>query len=117
LGPPDQLRDRLSSNTAETCNTYNMLRLTRQVFSWTPEASEMDFYERAYYNHILGSQDPATAGMTYFMPLASGAHREYSDKWNNFTCCHGSGMENHTKHGDTAYFHDGGKTLWVNLFM
>ncbi|RYG30735.1 hypothetical protein EON81_24360, partial [bacterium] len=117
LGPPDQLRDRLSSNTAETCNTYNMLKLTRHVFAWNPQASQMDYYERAYFNHILGSQDPATGGVTYFMPLATGTHRDYSDKWNNFTCCHGSGMENHTKHGDSAYFHDGGKTLWVNLYM
>ncbi|RYG49065.1 glycoside hydrolase family 127 protein [bacterium] len=117
LGAPDHLRDRLSSNTAETCNTYNMLRLTRHVFAWKPDAAQMDFYERAYLNHILGSQDPATAGMTYFMPLASGAHREHSGKWDNFTCCHGSGMENHTKHGDSAYFHDGSRTLWVNLFM
>lgn len=117
LGPPDKLRDTLSSNTAETCNTYNMLKLTRHIFGWDPEAKTMDFYERAYFNHILGSQDPATGGVTYFMPLLSGAKREYSDKWNNFTCCHGSGMENHTKHGDTAYFHDGAKTLWVNLFM
>ncbi|CAN5404652.1 glycoside hydrolase family 127 protein [soil metagenome] len=117
LGPADQLRDRLSSNTCETCNTYNMLKLTRHLFAWDPQASEMDFYETAYFNHILGSQDPETAGVTYFMPLATGTHRDYSGKWDNFTCCHGTGMENHTKHGDTAYFHDGDKTLWVNLFM
>lgn len=117
LGPPDKLRDALSTNTCETCNTYNMLKLTRHLFGWDPEAKQMDFYERAYLNHILGSEDPETGGLTYFVPLSSGAHREHSDKWNNFTCCHGSGLENHTKHGDTAYFHDGAKTLWVNLFM
>jgi len=117
LGPPDQLSERLSTNTAETCNTYNMLKLTRHVFSWDPQASQMDFYERAYLNHILASQDPSTGMVTYFVPLSTGAARGYSDKFNNFTCCHGSGMENHTKHGDSAYFHDGSKTLWVNLFM
>lgn len=117
LGPPDRLADRLSSNTCETCNTYNMLKLTRSLFAWNPDAKEMDFYERAYYNHILGSQDPETGGVTYFMPLATGAHRNYSGKFDDFTCCHGTGMENHTKHGDTAYSHDGAKTLWVNLFM
>ncbi len=117
LGPPDSLAERLSSNTCETCNTYNMLKLTRQLFSWNPQAKEMDFYERAYLNHILGSQDPETGGVTYFMPLATGTHRDYSDHFDNFTCCHGTGMENHTKHADSAYFHDGGKTLWVNLFM
>lgn len=117
LGPAGKLSERLSSNTAETCNTYNMLRLTRHLFSWNPQAKQMDYYEQAYLNHILASQDPETGGVTYFMPLGTGSRREYSDKFNNFTCCHGTGMENHTKHGDSAYFHAGGKTLWVNLFM
>jgi hypothetical protein len=117
LGPPDKLRDALSSNTCESCNTYNMLKLTRHLFEWEPKASTMDFYERAYFNHILGSENPATAGFTYFMPLASGAKRQYSDPYETFTCCHGTGMENNTKHGDTAYFHDRADKLWVNLFM
>ncbi len=117
LGQPDQLADRISTNTAETCNTYNMLKLTRHVFAWSPQAAEMDFYERAYLNHILASQDPATGMVTYFVPLTTNSYRGYSNKFNDFTCCHGSGMENHTKHGDSAYFHTGAKTLWVNLFM
>jgi len=117
LGAPDKLADRISTNTAETCNTYNMLKLTRHVFSWEPQAAHMDFYERAYLNHILASQDPETGMVTYFVPLAMNSFRGYSNKWHDFTCCHGSGMENHTKHGDSAYFHSGGDTLWVNLFM
>ena len=117
LGPPDKLADRITTNTCETCNTYNMLKLTRHVFAWSPKAKEMDFYERAYLNHILASQDPESGMVTYFVPLATNAFRGYSNKFDDFTCCHGSGMENHTKHGDTAYFHNGGKTLWVNLFM
>jgi len=117
LGPPDQLAERLSFNTAETCNTYNMLRLTRQVFSWNPQAAQMDFYERAYLNHILASQHPETGMVTYFMPLAMNSHRGYSDPEHNFTCCHGTGMENHTKHGDSTYFHQGAERLWVNLFL
>ncbi|HEY0866809.1 MAG TPA: beta-L-arabinofuranosidase domain-containing protein [Fimbriimonas sp.] len=116
LGPPDRLSDRISTNTAETCNTYNMLKLTRHVFSWDPQASKMDFYERAYLNHILASQNEE--GMvTYFMPLATNSFRGYSNKFHDFTCCHGSGMENHTKHGDSAYFHDADRTLWLNLFL
>ncbi len=117
LGQPDRLSERISTNTCETCNTYNMLKLTRHVFEWDRKASQMDFYERAYYNHILASQDPATGMVTYFVPLQTGAARGFSNPFDDFTCCHGSGMENHTKHGDTAYFHDGAKTLWVNLFM
>ena len=114
---PIKLSNRMSTNTCETCNTYNMLKLTRHLFEWDPKASEMDFYERAYYNHILASQDPTTGMVTYFVPLQTGAARSFSNPFDDFTCCHGSGMENHTKHGDTAYFHDGSKTLWVNLFM
>ncbi len=117
LGPPDKLNDMLSTNTCESCNTYNMLKLTRHLFEWDPEAKYADYYERAHLNHILASQDPDDGMMTYFMPLASGSKRQYSDPFDNWTCCHGSGMENHTKHADSVYFHEGAKTLFVNLFM
>ena len=117
LSSPDKLADKLTTNTCETCNTYNMLKLTRHLFEWHPDAKEMDFYERAYYNHILASQDPSTGMVTYFVPLATNSFRHYSNPFEDFTCCHGSGMENHTKHGDTTYFHDGASKLWVNLFM
>ncbi len=117
LGPADKLNDRLSSNTCETCNTYNMLKLTRMLFSWSPNSKLMDYYERAYINHILASQDPSSGMVTYFMPLGTGTQRNFSNKFDDFTCCHGSGMENHTKHGDTAFFKSGSAALWVNLFM
>ncbi len=117
LGPPDKLNDTLSSNTAETCNTYNMLKLTRHLIEWEPKAEYADFYERAHLNHILASQNPSNAMMTYFMPLVSGARRNYSNPFNDFTCCHGSGMENHTKHADSIYFHAGKDRLFVNLFV
>jgi uncharacterized protein len=117
LGPPDRLSDSLSSNTCETCNTYNMLKLTRRLFQWEPKAEYADYYERAHLNHILASQNPADGMMTYFMPLASGTRRTYSNPTNDWTCCHGSGMENHTKHADSIYFHEGKSRLYVNLFM
>ncbi len=117
LGKPDELSDRLSSNTCETCNTYNMLKLTRHLFEWDPKAEYFDYYERAHLNHILASQDPKTGGVTYFMPLGPGSRRNYSNAFNDFTCCHGSGMENHTKHADSIYFHEGNKRLYVNLFI
>ena len=117
LGKPDQLNDRVSSNTCETCNTYNMLKLTRHLFEWEPSAAYFDYYERAHLNHILASQDPKTGGVTYFMPLGPGSRRQYSNAFDDFTCCHGSGMENHTKHADSIYFHEGNKRLYVNLFI
>jgi hypothetical protein len=57
-GDADKLNDRLSDNTSETCNTYNMLKLTRHLFSWQPDAALGNYYERALYNHILASQNP-----------------------------------------------------------
>lgn len=117
LGPADKLSDALSSNTCESCNTYNMLKLTRHLFEWEPSVEYADFYERAHLNHMLASQDPATGMMTYFMPLSSGSHRDYSDPDNNWTCCHGSGMETHTKHADSVYFHSGTGKLYVTQFI
>lgn len=117
LGLPDQLNDALSSNTAETCNTYNMLRLTRHLFMQDPLNSELfDYYERAHLNHILASQNPENGMVTYFMPLASGSARGYSNPENNWTCCHGSGMENHVKHVDSIYWREKDGVL-VNLFI
>ena len=68
----------------------------------------MDFYERALYNHILASQDPDTGMFTYFMSLKPGHFKAYSTPENSFWCCVGTGMENHSKYGDTIYFHGDG---------
>ena len=106
----------LGAETSETCNTYNMLKLTRHVFAWDPSAADMDFYERGLYNHILASQDPATAGVTYFCPLKPGSFRTYSTPTDTFWCCVGTGMENHAKYPDSIYFH-GDDAIWVNLFI
>jgi DUF1680 family protein len=117
LGPSDKLSDALSTNTCESCNTYNMLKLTRHLFEWEPSVEYADFYERAHLNHMLASQDPESGMMTYFMPLSSASHRDYSDPENNWTCCHGSGMETHTKHADSVYFHSGTEKLYVTQFI
>jgi DUF1680 family protein len=106
----------LSPETCETCNSYNMLKLTRELFALDPDAVKMDFYERALYNQILGSQDPETDMFTYFVSLKPGHFKLYSTPENSFWCCVGTGMENHSKYGDTIYFH-GDDTLYVNLFI
>ena len=116
-GAADSLNDRLSDNTAETCNTYNMLKLTRHLFSWQPDSRFFDFYERALYNHILASQHPETGMMCYFVPLRMGAKKEFSDKFNTFTCCVGTGMENHSRYGESIYFEGADGSLYVNLFI
>lgn len=106
----------LSPTTAETCNTYNMLRLTRDLFQLDPKPQYADYYERALYNHILGSIDPANGMTTYFLSLAPGHFKVYSTPTKSFWCCTGTGLENHAKYGDSIYFHDD-NTLWVNLFI
>lgn len=116
-GERDKLNDRLSDNTCETCNTYNMLKLTRHLFAWNVTSAYMDYYERALYNHILASQNPTDGMMTYFVPLRSGTKKQFSDTFNTFTCCVGSGMENHSKYQEQIYSHDGRHTLFVNLFI
>ena len=106
----------LSAETCETCNTYNMLKLTRHLFAWSPDAVTMDFYERALYNDILASQDPDTGMFVYLMSLKPGHFKNYSTPEDSFWCCVGTGMENHAKYGDTIFFHDNA-SLYVNLFI
>ena len=114
--PVKDFAEHLGSSTAETCNTYNMLKLTGALFRLAPSAEYMDFYERALFNHILPSQDPATGMMMYYCPLKPGAFRTFSTPYDSFWCCVGTGMENHAKYGDAIYArHDG--TLYVNLFI
>ncbi|OQP47427.1 hypothetical protein A4H97_07995 [Niastella yeongjuensis] len=117
LGPANQLNETLTDNTMETCNTYNMLKLTRHLFALQPAASLMDYYERALYNHILSSQDHSTGMMCYFVPLRMGTQKEFSDSFNTFTCCVGSGMENHVKYGESIYYQGVNGSLYVNLFI
>jgi DUF1680 family protein len=114
--PVQEFARHLSPETAETCNTYNMLKLTRHLFEWDPRAPLMDFYERGLYNHILASQDPRQGAFVYLMSLKPGHFKTYSTPEDSFWCCVGTGMENHVKYGDTIYAHDA-NSLWVNLFI
>ena len=114
--PIDQFSRHLTAETAETCNTYNMLKLTRHLFAWNPSSQTMDFYERGLYNHILASQDPVRGMFVYLTSLKPGHFKTYSTPDNSFWCCVGTGMENHAKYGDTIYFHDQ-NSLFVNLFI
>ena len=114
--PITDFASHLGTETCETCNTYNMLKLTRHLFAWRPEARTMDFYERALFNHILASQDPRTGMFVYFPALKPGHFKPYSTPTNSFWCCVGTGMENHAKYGDTIFYRSPG-ALWVNLFI
>jgi len=100
----------------ETCNTYNMLRLTKMLYQTSPDIRFADYYERALYNHILASQQPTKGGFVYFTPMRPGHYRVYSQPETSMWCCVGSGLENHTKYGEFIYAHTK-DTLYVNLFI
>ncbi|GGB88093.1 glycoside hydrolase family 127 protein [Pseudoduganella buxea] len=100
----------------ETCNTYNMLKLTSMLFQRKPGVAYGDYYERALYNHVLGSQRPGTGGFVYFTPMRPNHYRVYSQVNEGMWCCVGSGIESHAKYGEFIYAHDGAD-LYVNLFI
>ena len=115
FGEPGKLSDRVDGRTAETCNVYNMLKLTRRLFAIRPDAHYADFHERALFNHILASIDPEDGRTCYMVPVGRGVQHEYQRMFQSFTCCVGSGMESHALHGDGIYYAADGK-LWVNLY-
>ena len=115
----DNIARAIADNGAETCTTYNLLKLARNLFLHEHNATYMDNYERGLFNMITGSRaDTATTDdpqLTYFQPLTPGAVRDYG---NTGTCCGGSGMESHTKYQETVYLRAAdGSALWVNLFV
>ncbi len=100
----------------ETCNTYNMLKLTRQLYLSDTSLAYIDFYERALYNHILSTENTAQGGFVYFTSMRPGAYRVYSQPQTSFWCCVGSGLENHAKYGEMIYARQQDRLL-VNLFI
>ena len=116
FGLPDRQGTQMSAAMTETCNSYNMLKLTALVHAWRPTAAEADFYERTMLNHILTSQDPRTGLTAYKLGLYGGWFQSYCSVDDSFWCCTGTGMENHARYGAFVYSH-GDDTLWVNLFV
>ncbi|MFC7382280.1 beta-L-arabinofuranosidase domain-containing protein [Sphaerisporangium rhizosphaerae] len=125
---PNAIAGYLTNDTCEHCNSYNMLKLTRELWLLNPnQASYMDFYERALFNHILGAQNPADSHghVTYFTPLKPGGRRGVGPAWgggtwstdyNSFWCCQGTGVEVNTALMDSIYSYNG-TTLFVNMFQ
>ena len=102
----------------ESCNTYNMMKLTEGLFRMEPKVEYVDFYERAMFNHILSTQHPTHGGYVYFTPAVPGHYRVYSAPEKAMWCCVGSGMENHAKYGQFVYTHSNNNSeLYVNLFV
>jgi len=117
LSNPTRLSEeyKAADSHQECCCSYNMMKLTRHLFSWEPDARYMDYFERNLFNHRLGTIRPD--GMNqYFISLTSGAWRTYGGETDTFWCCNGSASEEYNKLSDTIYFNDG-RDLWVNLFL
>lgn len=100
----------------ESCNTYNMLKLTQGLFREQPLGKYADFYERALYNHILSTQHPGHGGYVYFTSVRPRHYRVYSAPNEAMWCCVGSGMENHGKYNEFIYTHRK-DSLYLNLFI
>ena len=116
FNPPNDFSTMIESNQGpETCNTYNMLKLTKLLYLSDPEKKYIDYYERALFNHILSSEDPK-GGFVYFTPMRPEHYRVYSQPQLCFWCCVGSGLENHAKYGVMIYSHTD-NDIFVNLFI
>jgi DUF1680 family protein len=117
FNPIDDFSNMVKSNEGpETCNSYNMLRLSKALFINNNDPSYLDFYERTLYNHILSSQHPEKGGFVYFTPIRPNHYRVYSQPETSMWCCVGSGLENHTKYGELIYSHNT-SDVFVNLFI
>lgn len=117
FNPIDDFSSMVKSNQGpETCNSYNMVRLSKSLFFDHNDVRYLDFYERLLYNHILSSQHPEKGGFVYFTPIRPNHYRVYSQPETSMWCCVGSGLENHTKYGELIYSHNE-TDVFVNLFM
>ena len=126
---PGDISGYLKNDTCETCNTYNMLKVARELWATDPESHYFDYYERALLNHLLGVQHPASehGHITYFTPLNPGSRRGIGPAWgggtwstdyDSFWCCQATSLETNTKLMDSIYWHGAdGNTLYVNLFI
>jgi uncharacterized protein len=113
---PGKLSTELGTDTTECCCAYNMMKLTRHLFGWSPDARFMDYYERTLFNHRLGTINPEDGAMMYYLPLGSGYWKTFGKPFDSLWCCTGTGSEEYAKLTDTIYFHDE-DSLYVNLYI
>lgn len=120
--PYTQAANIMGDRNCETCAAYNMMKLTKMLNNYDPDNAEyMDYYERTLYNQILASQTPNVTdnmhnGTTYMLPIGPGAKRLFGGDYDSFTCCHGTGMENHVKYQEAAYAKTA-NDLYVGLYL
>lgn len=116
FGEPDILDAERTNVNNETCNVYNMLKLSRELYKITKDKKYADYYENAFTNAIMASQHPETGMSMYFQPMATGFFKVFSSALFHFWCCTGTGMENFTKLTDSIYF-TAKNSVFVNLYL
>lgn len=119
LTEPNHLAEELTkgTDTNECCCVYNMLKLTRKLYTWSGDPRMFDYYERILYNHRLGTIDTQNGHTQYYLGLVPGSWRTFATEENSFWCCNGTGVEEYSKLGDSIYFAAADDTLYVNLFI
>ena len=111
---PDSLLQELDIKAGETCCTYNMIKLSNELFRLHPDVRYADYVERALVNDIMGTIYPETADFTYFHTQQPGTFKTFGRNAECFWCCTGTGMESHQRYVESIYFTDG-QRLYVNL--
>jgi DUF1680 family protein len=119
LTDPNRLAQELTRGTDsnECCCAYNMLKLTRQLYTWSGDPRLFDYYERILYNHRLGTISLENGLTQYYLGVVPGSWRTLATEYDTFWCCTGTGVEEFSKLADSIYFTDGNETLFVNLFI
>jgi uncharacterized protein len=107
---------KMYESTAECCCAYNMLKLTRHLYSWDPQPRYFDYYERSMLNHRLGTILPDKGYTQYYLSLYPGAYKTFCNEDHCFWCCTGTGVEEYSKAGDSIYWRDA-EGIYVNLFI
>ncbi|XP_010492033.1 PREDICTED: uncharacterized protein LOC104769505 [Camelina sativa] len=122
---PKRMATTLETENEESCTTYNMLKVSRNLFRWTKEVSYADYYERALTNGVLGIQRGTQPGlMIYMLPLGKGVSKAvtyhgWGTPYDAFWCCYGTGIESFSKLGDSIYFQEDGESpaLYVTQYI
>lgn len=117
FGQAGNLNGRLSESSSETCNTYNMIKLAQHVNKWEFDQRWGDYIEKALFNHILASQNPENGMVCYFIPLQTGGRKTYSEPFDSFWCCVGSGWESHAKYGSFIYYQTANQEIVIDQYI
>lgn len=114
---PDSLSQELDIKAGETCCTYNMIKLSNELFRFERNSKYADYVERALINDIMGSIQPETSNFMYFHTQKAGGFKTFGRNKDVFWCCTGSGMENHQRYAESIYFGDNENSFYVNQFI